>query len=671
MRRQLIIACLLFIAAHAVRAEVVRIDIQQRVPYAEGKPIGGTGPWHHLRGKAYFAVDPTSEANRRVVDLELAPRNAQGRVEFSADLDILAPVDLAQASGSLLYDVNNRGNRLALGQFNGGADDFLLRQGIIVCWSGWIAEVLPGHDRLRLEAPRAVGQDEPIRGIVRAELVVDKPAPRASIAHRGNLGSYPPRDNPKSQPTLTWRLREKDPRVTIPRAQWKLVQTSVTAEGQTGQLPLVELEVAGGLKPGYIYEVVYETEGPLVQGTGLAGIRDLLSFLKYDRSEGNPLRKADGSSAARYVHGFGVSQSGRCLRHFLYDGFNADEQGRQVFDGVISHVAGGGLGFFNHRFASPTRTNGQHEEHSFPADMFPFTYGDQRDPHSGQTDGILRRARAAGVVPKVMHTQSSSEYWHRSGSLVHTDPQATRDAEIPPEVRIYTFGGTQHGAGSGLPGPRGAGQWPANPSDYRPLMRALLMALDAWVRDGREPPASAYPRISDKTLALWREADSGWRALPGVRYPEVIQQPEFFDRGPDFLARRIISVEPPVSKGTYVVRVPAYGPDNNELGTLLLPSVAVPVATYTSWNLRDASVGAENELVGLQGAYIPFARTAEERTATGDPRPALLERYHDFGDYQRQFLAAAERLVAARYLLAEDLPRLEALAAKHRELFER
>src|SRR5581483_2063527 len=206
--------------------------------------------------------------------------------------------------------------------------------------------------------------------------------------------------------------------------------------------------------------------------------------------------------------------------------FNADERGRQVLDGMIPHVAGGGLGFFNHWFASPTRHNGQHDNHLFWADTFPFTYGDETDPFDGRTDGILRLARETKTVPKVMHTQSSSEYWHLSGSLVHTDPLGKQDAEIPSEVRIYCFGGTQHGAGSGVAGSRGSGQLPSNPSDYRPFMRALLLALDAWVREGREPPPSVYPKLADKTLAPWPERESGWNALPGIRYPEVIQQPE-------------------------------------------------------------------------------------------------------------------------------------------------
>ncbi|HVX12830.1 MAG TPA: alpha/beta hydrolase domain-containing protein [Pirellulales bacterium] len=665
-----ILVLVLSASATPLPAEVVSWEITSRRPYADGRSFGDRGTYEQWRGTVRFAVDPDLEANRQVVDLELAPRNDNGRVEFSADFEMLAPADLTRASGSLLYDVNNRGNRTCMGQFNGGGDEFLMRQGFIVAWSGWIAETLPGGDRLWLNAPVATDGKRPIRGIVRAEMAPDQPTERMNIAHWANQGSYPPSEQGLDHATLTWRLREKDPRVPIPRGQWRLEQKWVEVDGQRGQLPLIELVLAGGFQPGYLYELIYEAEGPIVQGLGLAGIRDLISCLKYDETDRNPLRGADGKPAVRYAYGFGTSQSGRCLRMFLYDGFNADEQARQVFDGVMPHVAGAGLGFFNHRFASPTRHNSQHDNHLYPADMFPFTYGDEQDPFTQKTDGILRRARAGGVVPKVMHTQSSSEYWHRSGSLVHTDPLGKRDAAIPDEVRIYSFGGCQHGPGNGVAGERAGGQLPANPSDYRPLLRGLLMALDAWVREERQPPASVYPRLSDATLAGWNEADSGWQALPAVRYPEVIQQPEFLDRGPEFLNRRRMSVEPPIARGHYVVRVPAYGADDHEPGTLLLPSVAVPIATYTSWNLRHRSIGAENELLALTGGYIPLAKTAAERQASGDPRPAISERYRDFDDYRQRYMAAAHKLCEQRYILEEDLPRLEAAAQKNRALFE-
>jgi hypothetical protein len=656
-------------------AGVVKIEIASRTPYADGREFPSVGAYETLRGKVRFAVDPRLPANRAIIDLELAPKNPQGLVEFSADLEILAPVDRGRGNGALLYDVNNRGNKLALGQFNSGADEFLMRRGYTVVWSGWIAETAPGGGRLRLNAPVAIEDGRPLVGIVRSEVVVDSTTPNANLGQWANQGSYEPTEKGEANATLTWRLREADPRVAIPRGQWRFEKRWPEADGERGQLPLIGLEVAGGLRPGYIYELIYEAQGSVVQGAGLAGIRDLVSFLKNDRSTANPLAVSPSSqrslsgqemrSAIQYAYGFGVSQSGRCLRTFLYDGFNADEQGRKVFDGLIPHVAGAGLGFFNHRFASPTRHNAQHDNHLYPADLFPFTYGDERDPFTGREDGILRKCRQAGVVPKVMHTQSSSEYWHRSGSLVHTDPQGQRDAEIPPEVRIYAFGGTQHGPGNNSPAASpGNGQLIGNPADYRPLVRALLEALDAWVREGREPPPSVYPRIADGSAAPWQASASGWKPLPGVRYPEVIQQPEWLDRGSDFATLRRSTIEPPISRGKYGVRVPAYEGDNRERGTLDLPCVAVPVGTHTSWNLRNPSIGADTELLSLAGGYIPLPKTAADRERSGDPRLSLAERYGSRDAYVSAYLDHAKKLVANRYLLAEELPALEAAARR-------
>ncbi|TXT27719.1 MAG: hypothetical protein FD138_2714 [Planctomycetota bacterium] len=651
---------------------VTRIEIKSREPYLDGRAFDGIGSYERLRGKVFFAVDPKHAANQTVIDLELAPRNDAGLVEFSTDVELLAPKDLSKANGAMLYDVNNRGNKLALGMFNTGADEFLMRKGYVVLWSGWIAETQPGGGRLRLIAPVATENDKPIVGPVRAEFVIEAAAERHTLAMWANQGCYEPTERGERDAVLTWRAREKDPRVVIPRRQWRFEKRWVEDGGERGQLPVIDLVVAGGVQPGYIYEVVYEAQGPIVQGLGLAGIRDLLSFLKHEKSDKNPLIAGDTKiPAVKLAYGFGVSQSGRCLRQFLYDGFNADESGRQVFDGVIPHVAGGGLGFFNHRFASPTRHNGQHDNHLFPADQFPFTYGDETDPFTGRQDGILHRDRARGTVPKVMHTQSSSEYWHRAGSLVHTDPRGERDAKLPPEVRVYCFGGTQHGAGGGFAATAPVnGQLITNPADYRPLLRALLTALDEWVRTGQEPPPSAHPRIADGTLVGWRESESGWNGIPGVRYPEVIQQPEHVDRGPEFYRFRRSTIEPPISRGSYVVRIPKCGADNNELGTLQLPAVAVPVATYASWNTRNRSVGAEGEMLGLQGGYIPFAKTKAEREKLGDPRPALLERYRDFDDFRTQYRAAVDRGVEQRTLLAEDVVELMKLADRWRPLFE-
>ena len=471
---------------------------------------------------------------------------------------------------------------------------------------------------------------------------------------------------------LTWRMRETDERVPIQRGQWSLERLPVpkVERGVPGTLGQVRLRVAGSCRPGYLYELVCEAEGPIVQGLGFAAVRDLVSFLRYDASRQNPLC-AGGKPAIARAHGFGVSQSGRFLRHFLYLGFNADEAGRKVFDGVMPHVAGGALGFFNHRFAQPTRHNAQHEEHLYPTDVFPFTYGDGVDPFSKRSDGILHRLAADNpkAMPKVMHTQSAAEYWHRSGSLVHTDPLGEKDADIPENVRIYAFGGTQHGPAGDPPG-RGVGQNLLNPGDYRPQLRALLDALDDWVKRDAPPPPSVYPRIDQGTLVGWRQAESGFPSLPGVRYPEVIQQPSALDLGPDFLSRGIIAREPPRQGGRYVVKVPRSGPDGNDLGTLLPAEVAVPVATHTGWNLRRRDAGAEDMLVSLAGSYIPFPRTKAEAKASGDPRPSLEERYGSFAAYRKRLSERCDEMVRQRYLLPEDAERILTAAERRKGLFE-
>lgn len=651
----------------AILAEVQRLEILTREPYLAGRLFGEHGAYEVLRGKVYFETDPAAAANRHVIDLPLAATNERGQVESSADFEILRPVDPRRGRGTILYDVNNRGNKLALGQFNSGADEFLMRQGFTVVWSGWIAETQPGGGRLRATLPVARVNKQPFTGLVRAEVVVDSATDRANLGQWANQGSYEPVMDQLGSARLTVREREADERQEVPRADWRLDTRWVEADGERGQLPLIDLVLPSGLKPGFIYELVYVGQGSIVQGLGLTGIRDLISFLKHESSERNPLTAVDQSglrqSTIKRAIGFGVSQSGRCLRTLLCDGFNSDERGRIVFDGLIPHVAGAGQGFFNHRFASPTRHNAQHDNHLFPADYYPFSYDDWQDPFTGRTESLLTKARATQTVPKIMHTQSSSEYWHRSGSLVHTDPRGKQDSKVPDEVRIYCFGGTQHGPGSGLPANQPTnGTLITNPADYRPFMRALLLALDRWIATGSEPPTSVYPRIADGTLVEFPAAKSGWRTLPGVEYPTVIQRPEWLHRGEDYLATRRATIEPPQRGGEYGVRVPAYGPDNLELGTLQLPCIAVPVATFTSWNLRSPKIGAAGELLSLSGGYIPLARTAAERRSSSDPRPSLEERYRSVEDYLEKYELHARKLVEEGYVLAEELPNLRKLA---------
>ena len=649
------------VLATPAAAEIIRIEITSREPFGDAV-ASRIGSYERLRGRVVYALDPTDEANRRIVDLGLAITGDAGRVQFYGDIEIVAPVDRAQAQPTVLYVVNNRGRP------TWGSEPFFLSRGYVTVSSGWIAQVPVSRDLLRLEAPVAFDPDDgiPVVGLVRAELQTDVATDRLPVGDRNQL-AFEPVTASLPAAALTRRERETDPPEPIPRDQWRL---EVRYDGLDEGSGLVELEMTltGGFEPGVIYELIYEARGSVVQGTGFAAMRDLVSFLKYDRSEMNPLRRPDGAPLADRVIGHGLSQSGRALRMFLHEGFNADEQGRQVFDGVLPTIAGGGQGFFNHRFASPTRTATQHDGHLYPADVFPFTYGDETDPFTGRADGLLRRARASGTVPKVMHLDTSSEYRHRSGSLVVTDPLGQRDSTLPPEVRVYVFGGAQH---SPARGPSDRGQQPPNPNNYRPFQEALFLAMDRWLQDGTAPPPSVYPRLADGTLVPWEADASGWRSLPGVAYPSVIQQPELLDYGPAFERHRRIDRHPPRRTGErYGVRVPAVDADNNERGVLRLPRVEVPVATLTGWNLRNPAIGAETELLSLVGSRIPFPLTPAERAETGDPRHAVRERYADFEDYRGRYMAAARRLVADRYLLPEHLPGLEAIATAHRPLFD-
>jgi hypothetical protein len=678
----LLVVGLLALQTSRVAAELISLKIHHREPFAGGKAFGDTGPYEKIAGVARFALDPEDSRNRDIVDLWLAPRNAQGKVEFATDVYILAPKDPAKGNGAIFYDVNNRGNKLALRFFNfapGGndldkpgseGDGFLMRRGYTVVWCGWIGELLPGDNRLLLQAPVASHWGKPIHGMVRFEMSTDSNAETMPLSRREGHGSYPPTKDGEAKGVLTWRAREEDERKVIPRDQWSLERQPIAEvkQGVPGTLPQIRLRLKNGFEPGILYELICECEGPIVQGTSLAAVRDLVSFLRYKADKDNPIRHKDGRPALTRAHAFGVSQSGRFLRYFLYKGFNIDEDGRRVFDGFIPHVAGGGLGFFNHRFAQPTRHNGQHEDHLYPADFFPFTYGPTTDPYFKRTDRILDPSDYGADHPKVMHTQSAAEYWHRSGSLVHTDPLGKEDAQIPGNVRIYAFGGTQHGPATGPP-TRGNAQHLTNPGDYRPFLRALLDALDDWVRTGKEPPPSVYPRIDNKTLVHWDQKSTGFPAMPGVRYPEVIQQPEAVNYGPEFEKFGRITLNPPKRIGKYTVLVSKSGSDGNDLGALLPAEVRTPLATYTGWNLRRKDVGAENMLANLLGSYIPFAKTKAEREKSGDPRLSIEERYGSFTNYLKQFEAGCAEMARQRYLLAEDVQRLTKGREKHRNLF--
>lgn len=657
-----IIAALSWILSAPLWAEVTRFEITQRDSFADGLEFGEVGAYERIIGRVHFELDPDLPQNQNVIDLKLAPRNGRGRVELSSDLFILAPADLGKGNGALLYEVNNRGGKGGLRNFNyaSGSNDpqsaehagdgFLMRQGFTIVWSGWDGELLPEANRLRLCPPLASESGESITGLVRCEIVPTADTTK-TVVNWANHGSYRPTARGIETATLTHRLLAGHPRVPIPRGDWRLLVTEIEGDCLF-QLPKVELEYPDGLKKAEIYELIYEAKDPVVMGTGFTAVRDLVSALKHGTGAGNPLLIDDKPGVSR-AHGFGVSQSGRFLRELVYWDFNADEAGRKVFDGIIPHVSGSGLGSFNHRFAQPTRHAGQHDHHDYPPDRFPFAYETQTDPLSGQTDGILKRSVESKTAPLVFHTQSSSEYWNRSGSLVHTDPLGVCDAEIPDNVRIYFFAGTQHGPSS-FPPSQGEGQTLANPADYKPFLRALLLALDRWSDTGDTPPPSVYPKISEGDLVAWTRNATGFPEIPDVRYPGVIQQPSFLDFGPRWQTERIIDFQPPIARGDYVVRVPRVNADGNEIGCVAPPEVAVPVATYTGWQLRNEDAGAAGQLRGLTGGYIPFPLTKAAREEQGDPRLSLEERYGSLEKYLDLLAARCRELEESGLLLEED-----------------
>ncbi len=655
-----------------LRAELTRFEIQSREPFAGGSEFGAVGAYERIVGRAYFELDPSLKQTAAVVDLPLAKRNARGRVEFFADLFLLAPRDLSRASGAALYDVNNRGNKLAVRFFNQGGggndpltaadagDGFLFRNGFIVVWSGWDGELLPAPHRLRLHAPVALGKGaadnaEPITGRVRCEFIPSEKSQLSMVVNWANHGSYRPTANGLKTATLTQRVLPGDARVEVPREQWSIEVSNVESPSPN-QLPKVEVRMPQGLERGRIYELIYEAQDPLVHGVCFTSVRDLISSLRTGGGENNPLL-LNGKPVVRRAHGFGVSQSGRFLREFVHAGFNEDESGRKVFDGVIPHVSGSGMGSFNHRFAQPTRHATQHDHADYPPDRFPFAYGETTDPLSGQSDGILKQSLKTKTAPFVLHTQSAAEYWTRAGSLSHTDPLGKSDAAIPDNVRVYLFGGTQHGP-AGYPPSKGDGQQLANPGDYRPFLRALLLSLDRWAQGGDPAPASVYPKIADGTLVDWKQSSSGFPMIPGVAYPQVIRQPVLLNLGPRWATAGIIDQQPPIARGAYVVLAPKTDADGNEVGCLLPPEVAVPLGTFTGWNLRSRAAGAEGELVSLTGSFIPFAKSKTERDASRDPRRSVQERYASTAAYGEQLEAYCRKLVAGGYLLADDVPSL-------------
>ena len=649
----------------------IHLQINTREPFADGIEFGDVGPYERVVGKVHFAVDPDSPAYSSVVDIRFAPRNTDGLVEFSTNFFILKPIDMSRGNRRLVYDVNNRGNKLLVHFLNDAplSDDpsspehagngFLMRRGYTVLWSGWQGNLLSGDHRMAMDLPIASKNGTPITGPVRAEFSPGDEITRLDAGARcmplsGNAYTqgYPTASLDTSNAFFTYREYETDPRIPIPPDAWQFAK--LDSSGKFVPSP-TDVYLSQGFKTGWIYELVYTAKDPLVMGLGFTGLRDLISFLINDEadSEGalNPVR--DNDSGIEKAYGWGCSQSARFLREFVYRGFNEDAQGRQVFAGISPFVSGGGRVFVNYRFSQPGRYPRQHYDHLYPSDQFPHAYPITTDALTGSTDGILKRP---ATDPLVIHTQSSSEYWNRRGSLVHTDSLGN-DLLDHERSRVYLFSSAEHSPDH-IKGPIfDQFRHTSNPLNVTALLRAMLDNLDDWATHDTSPPDSRVPTREAETSVPADVSNTRFPAIPGVRPPTSPNRLYVQDHGPDF-DQGVLTVEPPTEdkEKEYTVLVPQVDSDGNDIPGIRGPELEVPLATYTGWNFRPQGA-AEEAMAAVNGSYLPFAVTRAERLEKGDPRPSLEERYGSRARYVKLVALASQRLVEQRLILEEDADR--------------
>lgn len=651
LKARTLLGTVLLLVPLVLRAEVVRVEVSKKEDVLGGKPFGKTGAYERLTGKVYFAASPANEHNKIIADLDKAPRNPQGKVEFAADVFILRPKDAAKGNGVALFDVVNRGRKSLLDVFDHAkatpdpvteadfGDGLLLREGYTLVFLGWQFDVPKSQTLIGFDAPVATDNGKVIKGWVAPWFI---PAKRVESYEYGS-GYFSPAYPPADVNDQNYRLTEREglassPRL-IARADWQFgrVESGKPENGAlTANTNWVTLK--GGFKPGFTYQVFYESTNPPVAGLGFAAFRDFASALKY-----NP----DSIVRAKHVYTYGASQTGRWQRHMIYEGFTTDEQGRQAIDAMFIHTGATGNGSFNERFAQPNELG------SFTQTKFPIRYEVSTDPLTGERDGLGARI-PKGQDPKVFLVDSGSEYWDRGrvAAMRHTSMDGREDLADPPNVRVYSLAGTQHGPGSFPPQDNG-GQLKSNPNDYRYAQAGLLIALDHWVREGTAPPPSRHPEWRDSTLVDQRHIK--FPNIPGVQWPYHVPGGYRAD------VLGAMSVLP--------FDVTQVDSDGNDIGGIRMPEQAVPLGTYTDWNFRGEQMGATETVIAMAGGYIPFAKSKGDRENKRDPRPSIEERYSSRADYLKKVEDAATKLASERYILQEHVKAIVEDASKHWDYF--
>ena len=651
---------------------IIRLVVQKRLSFANGHEFPVTGAYEKVVGKVYGEVDPSHRLNQVIVNLTNAPRNKHGRVEYWSDVCILKPLDMARGNGKIFFDAPNRGSKRIVSFLNDApatndpssladaGNGFLMRQGYTVVWCGWQGDLMRQKDWLVMGVPVAVDDSKEIIRTTRTEIVVEKRGIKSQpLSGDDRVESYTAASLDKTQASLTVREKSYGQRTPIAPSEWQFaswVKASRTGK-ETIKPSTKDLYLSSGFKPGHIYECIYPAKNPSVLGLGFAVVRDLISFLRYPSKaaagNANPLTGGKQGAAIRYAYAWGRSQSGRFLRDFVYHGFNEDESHRKVFDAIAPHVAGGGRMFLNYEFARPVTSSQQHTNQLEP-ELFPHAYNFLKDAQSGRRDGILKRPK---TDPYVFHTQTSTEYWQKRGCLAHTDGKG-HDVSPPDRVRIYVIASAQHNSPFGSEAVKDETQQRVNPLPAGDILRALMVALDLWVSQGVPPPPSQYPKAADGSLVRPARNSTRFPEIPGIRYQALYNRQLFLDYGRHIL-RGQMDVHPPrqLGNGAYTVLIPQVDFDGNDLAGIRLPAIQVPIGTYTGWNLRPRGL-AEDELSGLLGSFIPFAKTKTERKKLRDPRLSLQERYKNHDDYVNKVSRAARILVDQRYLLPEDAERM-------------
>ncbi|HVY81350.1 MAG TPA: alpha/beta hydrolase domain-containing protein [Steroidobacteraceae bacterium] len=643
-------------AATTASARVVALEVTRTAPAFGGKEFADVGPYDVLYATARYEVDPHHPLNAMLVNVENAPRNARGLVEFDTDVIILKPRDAARGNHKLFFEPVNRGRWLSLDLLNdarsraasledaaAAGNGFLMRRGYTIVFEGWQppypgppvpgmgvgsgSRLTPGGGRLIAHLPIARASDGTSLTGRTTESFRDTGTGSTFIGYL----TYPAADIRKPA-TLRVRRSPDDPATQPAGLAWKYLdewRIEVTRPSDSS------------FDSGAIYDFSYEAKDPVVYGLALAAMRDLVSYLRYDardtQGHENPLASGGHPAIAR-AFAFGASQTGRTVKTLVYH-FNTDEQGRQIFDGVHAHISGASLNSQNEAFGRPG-TKGD--------DRFPFTHATLFDPVSRRSDGWLLRCQGDGHCPKIVHTDSDNEVW-TAGGLLYTDTRG-KDVAFPANVRTYLFASTQHTPAANVD--RGMCQQMLNPLDYRPSLRALFVALDEWVTTGKEPPQSRHPTVAAGTLVAPDRASTGFPDIPGMHYNDHPPRPALLG-----------SNDPPERLIEYPVLVPAVDADGNTRAGIRMPELQVPLATYTGWNLRDAGHGKDSFCIA-SGSYVPFAATRAAREAAHDPRRSVEERYESRAAYVRAVRRAAEAMVKERLLLQEDVPEIVARAEK-------